>query len=966
MRKFLILVFPVIYSLSTLLSAQNNTFERSYPGSYGYLSTVLKNIELTDGNYLIIGSKNQYYDNSSWKNCILTKIDKNGFTIWRNEIETVVTRFRPSNQVLITDDNKILVLSIKNIDSLSTLNLSKFDFSGNEIFSLNLKSDSSLNGCAIRAIDEGGYLIVTGDDLLTNQNISIIKLDIHLNILWEKVFFLEPRTILGESFSINKWGIDSYAIGARRNILNIDLSGNKLTQIDCYHRFIAETAERNILVSEEKSLSLINPNGLIINTFTFEDYLGPVIQTEDGNLLISLYSKDFNAPNSIRKMDLSGNTLWSTNIYGKTFCITELSDHFLLGSGRYNDNLWAYKTNSFGNYTAINILSPIGREKLFTFNTYDINWYSNGVEKVSLSYSSNDGNTWQLIKSNLDADSGKFIWTVPLVLTDKIKLKIQDSNNPNILNLTEYPIFISIYQPLDYISTNEILMWIGNNGMGSYDPHKNYSGFYWPISDSTIHTAIFADGLVWGGKVNGEIRVNGNTYRNGLQPGRILEDGTADNPLYTQNKIFKIRKDWQTLPESVFKDRLEYDYNHWPVEAGAPWDDINEDGVYTPGFDKPIFIGDETLFYVANDLDTAISKFTYGSDPIGLEFQTTVFGFNREDLKDVVFKKYRVINKSNTDITDMYFSYWADVDLGFPNDDYEGFDSSYNMSYIFNADNYDDYSYGTPPPAIGHMIVQGPIIPAAITDSARYDTGWKYGYKNLRMSSSGMIMKWGIDWPMDPDLGVYNGTIQFYNMMQGLNVDGSQLINPLTGEPTIWPLTGDPVTGTGWYEGDGWPGGDYPGDHRYHVPSGPFNLAAGDTQEIVIAIPIARGTDNINSITKLRELAAHVQEFYNTELVDILNTKETVTPNGFTLYQNYPNPFNPNTTIEYEVPEKSFVTIKIYDILGREVQTLVNNEEKVRWKYKIVFDASILASGVYFYRIQAGNFTETKKMMVLK
>ena len=129
---------------------------------------------------------------------------------------------------------------------------------------------------------------------------------------------------------------------------------------------------------------------------------------------------------------------------------------------------------------------------------------------------------------------------------------------------------------------------------------------------------------------------------------------------------------------------------------------------------------------------------------------------------------------------------------------------------------------------------------------------------------------------------------------------------------------------------------------------------------------MAKGTDNLNSITKLKELASHVQEFYNTEFVDILNTKQTVVPTGYTLYQNYPNPFNPKTTIEYEIPEKSFVTIKIYDILGREVQTLVNNEEKVRFKYKVVFDASTLASGVYFYRIQAGSFTETKKMVVLK
>jgi hypothetical protein len=315
----------------------------------------------------------------------------------------------------------------------------------------------------------------------------------------------------------------------------------------------------------------------------------------------------------------------------------------------------------------------------------------------------------------------------------------------------------------------------------------------------------------------------------------------------------------------------------------------------------------------------------------------------------------------------MYFTYWADVDLGYAGDDYEGFDTTLNMAYCYNGDNNDEWNYEIAPPAISHMIVQGPIIPASNLDSARFEDGWKKGFKNLGITASGLILKiYNSYWPRDPLLGVYEGTLEFYNVMKGLTNDGYSIINPLTNEPTIWPLCGDPVTGTGWYEGAGWPGGPSPGDRRYHVPTGPFNLAVGDTQEIVIAIPIARGTDNINSITKLRELAAHVQDFYNTELVDILKTKQTVAPTGFTLFQNYPNPFNPKTTIEYEVPEKSFVTIKIYDILGREVQTLVSNEEQVRFKYKIVFDASSLASGVYFYRIQAGSFTETKKMMVLK
>jgi len=92
-------------------------------------------------------------------------------------------------------------------------------------------------------------------------------------------------------------------------------------------------------------------------------------------------------------------------------------------------------------------------------------------------------------------------------------------------------------------------------------------------------------------------------------------------------------------------------------------------------------------------------------------------------------------------------------------------------------------------------------------------------------------------------------------------------------------------------------------------------------------------------------------------------------PNTYKLYQNYPNPFNPTTTILYDVPVKSKVSIKVYDILGREVATLVN-EVKKAGSYRTVFNANIagktLSSGVYFYRIVAGKYVATKKMVILK
>ncbi len=83
----------------------------------------------------------------------------------------------------------------------------------------------------------------------------------------------------------------------------------------------------------------------------------------------------------------------------------------------------------------------------------------------------------------------------------------------------------------------------------------------------------------------------------------------------------------------------------------------------------------------------------------------------------------------------------------------------------------------------------------------------------------------------------------------------------------------------------------------------------------------------------------------------------------YNLSQNYPNPFNPSTTISYSIPKESFVTLKVYDILGKELQTLVAGE-KLPGKYKIIFDATKYSSGIYFYIMHAGDFIETKKLIL--
>ncbi|MDO8549090.1 MAG: T9SS type A sorting domain-containing protein [Ignavibacteria bacterium] len=99
--------------------------------------------------------------------------------------------------------------------------------------------------------------------------------------------------------------------------------------------------------------------------------------------------------------------------------------------------------------------------------------------------------------------------------------------------------------------------------------------------------------------------------------------------------------------------------------------------------------------------------------------------------------------------------------------------------------------------------------------------------------------------------------------------------------------------------------------------------------------------------------------------VDADDQGSLINPTEYNLAQNYPNPFNPITTIKYQLPKSSFVTLKIYDILGSEVSGLVN-EEKPAGNYEVKFDASNLSSGIYFYTIKAGDFTATKKMILLR
>lgn len=129
------------------------------------------------------------------------------------------------------------------------------------------------------------------------------------------------------------------------------------------------------------------------------------------------------------------------------------------------------------------------------------------------------------------------------------------------------------------------------------------------------------------------------------------------------------------------------------------------------------------------------------------------------------------------------------------------------------------------------------------------------------------------------------------------------------------------------------------------------------------------GLNSFQTDTTVVFEASHFSQILGGDkaLYSILSSEdqESSIPTQFSLRQNYPNPFNPSTTIEYGLPERTIVELKIFNILGKEVATLVNSTQEAGM-HNVTFDASKLTSGVYLYKIKTSKFTEFKKMILLK
>ena len=436
--------------------------------------------------------------------------------------------------------------------------------------------------------------------------------------------------------------------------------------------------------------------------------------------------------------------------------------------------------------------------------------------------------------------------------------------------------------PVSYIDINNVFVPMRNNGISDIDINQQNSGLVFPKGSGK--TAVFTSGLLWGARIPGDpqVRVGGTAYATGLQPGAILPSGLADDPTLDKYRIYRVRPDvypggptvnlsndavLEATSESSIRSQYEVDWTEWPVDLGAPYFDGNANGQYdsdpTSGDIPGVPGADQTLWFVTNDLNATNTADLYGASPMGIEAQITYWAYNQTGaLGNMYFRKYVLINKGaqqNT-ISDMYVSMWSDVDNGASGDDFVGVDTVLSLQYCYNASPTDATYSPLPPPAVGFDFFQGPLVTGIAGEDKNkngVDDAIDFGIFKNKVVGPGKI-----NLPMtaayyfangdpnigDPPQGDLDGSTQFYNFFQGkFGLSGSIFTDLSTGEPTTYALNGDPISGSGWLDGIQLP----PGDRRQGSASGPFTLAPGDTQEVVVAEIFAGALPNVNNISAI-------------------------------------------------------------------------------------------------------------------
>ncbi|MEQ1832685.1 MAG: T9SS type A sorting domain-containing protein [Candidatus Eisenbacteria bacterium] len=457
------------------------------------------------------------------------------------------------------------------------------------------------------------------------------------------------------------------------------------------------------------------------------------------------------------------------------------------------------------------------------------------------------------------------------------------------------------------IDVNRLAMRVKNTGSFAWDVNTGSAGLEYPIG--TGKTAVYAAGL-WLGTfaASSGARVSVAEYSEDFRPG-AAPGGSPEDPAAPELKVYKLQRQYAS---TAVRDAALADYIAGAVPRGAPPVPVLPDGSLG-------ILGDQMLWSVFNDLGKgAAHNGSSSARPLGVEVQQTTWGFDRPaPAGEVVFTRFRIINRSASTLAALHVALWADPDLGEATDDLIGCDPDLSLGYCYNATN-NDLVYGTAPPAVGFDLMRAPSRAPAL-------------------------------FPMRAFHAYVNGTgpqdsTESYRVMQGLLENGSVMVDPVTLLPTTFQLPGDPVAGTGWIDGS-------PGDRRLMLTSGAFDLPSGQADEAVFAVLVAQGSHRLDSVTRLKQQDQVLQAAFDVDAVGLLAVPAPPA-RGLALSAPRPNPARGAFELSFTLASAGEARVDLLDLAGRAVAgralgSLAAGSHTVR----LDESGTDLPAGLYFVRL---------------
>lgn len=520
----------------------------------------------------------------------------------------------------------------------------------------------------------------------------------------------------------------------------------------------------------------------------------------------------------------------------------------------------------------------------------------------------------------------------------------------------------STFNTKEYVDIGNIKAAVLLHGDMNWDPVAGNNECEFPKGNGT-HISHATSVWMGGFDQQNQLHVSAQTYRqsgNDYWPGPLDNNGDLNIATSTQwARIWKVNfieigkhisntnRTVNNTPPAILE---------WPAKGNqhakgnngipltvttdmAPFIDVNSNGNYEPlSGDYPDIKGDQMLWWVFSDNGPTHSNSQ--SQALEVEVHAKAYAYVRNTLVDnVIFYEMNIHNKSAMDYTGFRMGLHSDVDLGYPMDDYCGFDSSRRLAYVYNGHTTDGTgqtnSYGSTPPVAGYTFLKMP------------------GDNGANFIPAGSFMRFNND---NTVMGNPTNAVEFYNYMQPRFRDGSHLQNDFAGKgiPTTgkgsgplanYMFPGDPADTNAWSECSSY---NPPGERRFVLSTGDITLNQNSKASIAFALVTTnRGADNTCpgiDITGIKDVTDTAWKYFLNPPASRLSIHDVA---GSKLLQLHPNPANNILNISWaDGTVLSDITLAVYDITGRKMNVGYTTTGET-----INADVSTLVPGVYSIRL---------------